>query len=52
MNKTMFWLGIAIVAVSALILLASKQDSAIGAMAIIGIILIGSSGYRPLSKKK
>ena len=53
----MFWVGIAIIVITAILLLTVKEDLGIwpmtmGIMGIIGIVFIGASKYRPMKQKK
>jgi len=57
MNKPMFWVGIAIIVITAILLLTVKEDLGIwpmtmGIMGIIGIVFIGASKHRPMKQKK
>jgi predicted membrane protein len=54
MNKPMFWVGIAIIVIAAILLLTVKEDLGIWpiTMGIIGIVFIGASKYRPMKQKK
>ncbi len=52
MNEIMFWIGIAIIVITAILLLTVKEDITLGTMGILGIIFIGASGYRPMAQKK
>ena len=50
-NKVMFYVGLVLVAISAVLLVggfAGKSGAPI--LGIIGIIFIGASGFRPLNK--
>lgn len=49
-NKTMFWIGIAMIIIVATLLLTVKSDLGVWPMFIglMGIVLIGASKYRPL----
>jgi hypothetical protein len=48
MNKPMFWVGIAIIVITAILLLTVKEDIPLGIMGILGIVFIGASQYRPM----
>jgi len=48
----MFWIGIAIIVIVAIMLLTVKEDINLGIMGILGIIFIGASEYKPLKQKK
>lgn len=50
MNKIMFWAGMAVVGITAILLLTVKADIPLSAMGFLGILLIGASQYRPLAK--
>jgi len=54
MNKTMFWIGIAIILIVSILLLIVKEDSGVWpiVMAIIAIGMIGVSKYRPIKQNK
>jgi uncharacterized membrane protein YgaE (UPF0421/DUF939 family) len=54
MNKPMFWVGIAIIVITAILLLTVKEDLGIWpiTMGIMGIVFIGASKYRPMKQKK
>jgi hypothetical protein len=52
MNKPMFWIGIALIAITAILLLTVKEDIPLGIMGIMGIVFIGASKYRPMKQKK
>ena len=49
-NKPMFWVGIAMIVISAITLLTVKQDIGLSPIiiGIIGIVFIGASKYRPM----
>jgi len=50
----MFWIGIALIAIAAILLLTITEDLGISPMilGIIGIVMIGASGYRPMKQMK
>ncbi len=50
MNKIMFWIGIGIVAITAILLVVMEYNWV--PIGIIGIGLIAASGYEPLKRKK
>ena len=52
-NKTMFWIGIIIVAATVALLLTSGEEMRIwpAPLAIAGIVFIGTSGYKPFKFK-
>jgi hypothetical protein len=54
MNKPMFWIGIIVIVVAAILLLGNfLGDSTFPIVfGIIGIVFIGASGYRPMKQKK
>jgi hypothetical protein len=54
MNKPMFWIGIIVIVVAAILLLGDfLSDSSFPIIfGIIGIVFIGASKYRPLKQKK
>jgi hypothetical protein len=52
MNKAMFWVGIVIIVITAVLLLTVKEELSLGAMGGNGIVLIAASEYRPLKGKK
>ncbi|MFH1229069.1 MAG: hypothetical protein V1678_01430 [Candidatus Aenigmatarchaeota archaeon] len=54
MKNIIFWIGIAKIAVAAILLLAVEEDLGIWpmSMGILGIVFIGSSGYRPMAQRK
>ena len=49
-NKPMFWVGLAMIVIAAILLLTVKKDLGLSPMilGIMGIVLIGASKYRPL----
>jgi len=49
----MFWIGIALILISAILLIFVGEDLGISPiiLGIIGIVFIGASKYRPLKKK-
>jgi FtsH-binding integral membrane protein len=51
-NKPMFWIGIAIVAITVILLLIGGKELRIWPIpiGIMGIVFIGTSRYRPLKK--
>ena len=52
-NKIMFWIGIVMIVMTAILLLTVKGD--LGGwtfMGLLGIIFIGASRYRPIGGKK
>jgi len=51
-NKVMFWVGIIIVAIAVILLLTGEEELRIWPIpfAIMGIVFIGTSRYRPLKK--
>ena len=53
MNKSMFGVGIAMIAIAAITLIFVEEDLGISPMvlAIIGILFIGISKYRPMKEK-
>jgi hypothetical protein len=54
MSKPMFWIGIIVIVMAAILLLGNFMgDSAFPiVLGIIGIVFIGASNYRPLKRKK
>jgi hypothetical protein len=52
MNKAMFWIGIVIIAVTAILMATVKEDINLGIMGILGVIFIAASEYTPMAKKK
>ncbi|MFH0832306.1 MAG: hypothetical protein V1900_01100 [Candidatus Aenigmatarchaeota archaeon] len=54
MNKPMFWVGIALIAITALALLFVKEGLGVfpAFFGLLGIIMIGASAYRPMKKSK
>ncbi len=54
MNKPMFWIGIALIVISAILLIFVEADLGVSPIifGIIGIVSIGASKYRPMEKKK
>jgi hypothetical protein len=54
MNKPMFWIGIALIAITAGMLLFVEEDLGMlpYILLLIGIFFIGASKYRPMKKKK
>jgi hypothetical protein len=52
MNKIMFWVGIAIILIAAVLLLTLKEDQGIWPMylGIMGIVFIGATQYRPVKQ--
>ncbi len=52
MNKIMFWIGIAVTAITVILLLTVREDVPLGVMGLLGILLIATSGYEPLKTKK
>ncbi len=50
MNKIMFWVGMAIVAITVILLVVVEYNWV--PIGIIGIGLIATSGYKPLKQKK
>jgi hypothetical protein len=52
MNKPLFWIGIAIIVITAILLLIVKEDIPLGIIGILGILFIGASEYRPMKQKK
>jgi len=49
-NKPMFWVGLAMIVIAAILLLTVEKDLGMSPMilGIIGIVSIGASKYRPL----
>lgn len=54
MNKPMFWIGIAIIVISAILLIFVEEGLGVSPIIFgtIGIVFIGASKYRPMKKKK
>lgn len=55
MNRLMFWTGIALVAIAVVLFLTSTEDVGgmwVGFLGAVGIVLMGASMYRPLSRKE
>jgi len=54
MNKVMFWIGIAMIVVAAILLVGDFLGDSTFPMflGVLGIISIGASKYRPLKVKK
>ncbi|NIM47006.1 MAG: hypothetical protein GTN40_02495 [Candidatus Aenigmarchaeota archaeon] len=53
MNKIMFWIGIVLIAIAVILLIFTElETSPIMVLAIIGIVSVGASSYRPLKQKK
>ena len=54
-NKLMFWIGIVIVAIAVIFFLTAKEEFEnkmwVVPIWIMGIVFIGTSGYRPLKAK-
>ena len=52
-NKIMFWIGIGMIVITAILLLTVKADlGGLTFIGFLGIIFIGASKYRPLGSKK
>ena len=49
-NKPMFWVGLAMIVIAAILLLTVEKDSGMSPMilGIIGIVSMGASKYRPM----
>ena len=49
-NKPMFWVGLAMIVIAAILLLTVEKDLGMSPMilGIIGIVSMGASKYRPL----
>jgi len=49
-NKMMFWVGLAMIVIAAILLLTVEKDLGMSPMilGIIGIVSMGASKYRPL----
>lgn len=54
MNKPIFWVGIAIIVITAILLLTVKEDLGTWpmTMGIMGIVFIVASKYGPMKQKK
>ena len=53
MNKPMFWIGIVLIAIAVILLIFTDlETSPIMVLAIIGIVSMGASNYRPMKKRK
>ncbi len=54
MNRGIFWIGVAIIVVAAILLVTVREDLGVwpAYMGIAGICLIGASMYRPFASRK
>ena len=54
MNKPMFWIGIALIVIAAILMIVNflDDDTSPIVLGAIGIVFIGASKYRPLEGKK
>jgi len=54
MKKMMFWIGLILVVIAAVLLIGNFMgDSTFPPiLGLLGVILIGASGYKPMKKKK
>jgi len=52
-NKTMFWIGMAMILITSILLLTVKGDlGGLTFLGFLGLIFVGASKYRPLESKK
>ena len=52
-NKPMFWIGIVMIVITAILLLTVKRDlGGLTFIGLLGIIFIGASRYHPIGGKK